>query len=575
MERRVAIKRSRPSNGAQVEEYPLQSLKELTIGRDASCDIKYDPDQEDLVSRRHAKIVVEDSEKCSFLISDLGSRNGTFVNKQRIFGPVHLAPGDVVQLGAGGPEFQFDLDPRPQEMARPTRLAANAGLVTAPGPTREAPSVVPAVLEPQKGPAAVGRATVERMIADTKKETRRSLLGGGIVVLLICVVAVVGIFLWHKRGPVAPSTPVATSSALSPDQVAQAYTDSVIYIEAGWKLVSTSSGRQINQLYVPNQAKDKEGKDVRVAPVAQDYLPVFAVMDNGIEPLLTTDDGKGRNRPIGGQHSGSGFVVGSDGFALTNRHVAASWYSVYSWPPDQAGLLIAFDNKLQVKQQTVIGPGSFPMWVPANAKFVFEGAVTPESLRFLSPFNRMIAKQLEGRNDYLDVTFAKNRIRIPAKTARVSDDADVAMIKVELPQSLHKTDLNDNYNTIKVGDQVVVMGYPGVSPKVFGTTRSADPLNQENVVTVIPDPTLSVGNIGRVIRGQAGLNEATVSTMGDVYQLTINSTGHGNSGGPVFDNQGRVIGIFTYGFTPIGDAAITFAVPIRYGMELMGVRPAK
>ena len=66
-----------------------------------------------------------------------------------------------------------------------------------------------------------------------------------------------------------------------------------------------------------------------------------------------------------------------------------------------------------------------------------------------------------------------------------------------------------------------------------------------------------------------GAEKTTVSVIGDSYQLQINTTGSGNSGGPVFDDHGRVIGIFYAGLSD-GRTAVTFAVPIRYGKELMG-----
>ena len=59
--------------------------------------------------------------------------------------------------------------------------------------------------------------------------------------------------------------------------------------------------------------------------------------------------------------------------------------------------------------------------------------------------------------------------------------------------------------------------------------------------------------------------------MGDSYQLSTNETGGGNSGGPVFDEKGRVIGIYTYGRTT--DVTLGFCIPIRFGMELMGTQP--
>jgi len=40
----------------------------------------------------------------------------------------------------------------------------------------------------------------------------------------------------------------------------------------------------------------------------------------------------------------------------------------------------------------------------------------------------------------------------------------------------------------------------------------------------------------------------------------------------VFDDHGKVTGIFTAGKWEPG-AAVSFAVPIRYGKELMGINP--
>lgn len=93
MDARLVIRHLSASKAGQIEEFPL-SVRELVVGRDPSCDVKYDADQEGLVSRRHAKISVEKIDPPVITVSDLGSRNGTFVNKQRIFSSVSLAPGE-------------------------------------------------------------------------------------------------------------------------------------------------------------------------------------------------------------------------------------------------------------------------------------------------------------------------------------------------------------------------------------------------------------------------------------------------------------------------------------------------
>lgn len=75
-------------------EIPLtQEL--LTIGRLQGSDVVID---DRLASRRHAEI---ERRHGQYVVNDCGSRNGTFVNGQRISEPHMLRDGDEIQIGLG------------------------------------------------------------------------------------------------------------------------------------------------------------------------------------------------------------------------------------------------------------------------------------------------------------------------------------------------------------------------------------------------------------------------------------------------------------------------------------------
>lgn len=83
------VMRSGPTPGVT---FPLDG-DQLTIGRDSSNGVAINDAE---VSRKHARLLFQGGK---YVIDDLGSTNGTFVNGQRLAGPVVLKSGDVVSLG--------------------------------------------------------------------------------------------------------------------------------------------------------------------------------------------------------------------------------------------------------------------------------------------------------------------------------------------------------------------------------------------------------------------------------------------------------------------------------------------
>ncbi|HEY5984716.1 MAG TPA: FHA domain-containing protein [Anaerolineales bacterium] len=149
---------------------------QLIIGRDASNAVAINDAE---VSRKHARLTFQGGK---YVIEDLGSTNGTFVNGQRVSNSTVLKPGDIVSLGEQivlmyeGLAVDSGATMIGRKAARPA-----VATVSAPAPMPATPMAAPVA-------AAPGRRNLPLII------------GAG-VVGLICLCAVVAIavdqlYLW-------------------------------------------------------------------------------------------------------------------------------------------------------------------------------------------------------------------------------------------------------------------------------------------------------------------------------------------------------------------------------------------
>jgi predicted component of type VI protein secretion system len=91
-------------NGPTPDKVYELSQAVVNIGRDYANDIVINHPE---ISRRHARLTVQGG---SYILEDLGSTNGAFVNGQRLLGPHLLRPGELISFG-DSVRLSFDIAP--------------------------------------------------------------------------------------------------------------------------------------------------------------------------------------------------------------------------------------------------------------------------------------------------------------------------------------------------------------------------------------------------------------------------------------------------------------------------------
>lgn len=149
-----------------------------------------------------------------------------------------------------------------------------------------------------------------------------------------------------------------------------------------------------------------------------------------------------------------------------------------------------------------------------------------------------------GRITKLDIVLPHQSLdnRTSAEVYKLSSDPsiDVAILKFTTPFPSVANGIELSIGATNQGDEVVVIGYP----------LGLDLLERTNDTTA--DPSISTGGVSRVGH--------------DFIQLNLRAY-HGNSGGPVINRKGKVIGILTAAVNGAQDIAL--CTPITEALALV------
>lgn len=226
--------------------------------------------------------------------------------------------------------------------------------------------------------------------------------------------------------------------------------------------------------------------------------------------------------------TGSGFLYRPDGYLITNAHVVSD----ANTKDPQAQQMLKL-NTWRTLVETAEQLNQRPM-TDVEKEYILM------KMRVGTP---VIKVTLNNKSHYV------GEIKIYSDPTGVNVGKDIAIVKIDAT-NLPTVTLG-NSDDVHVEQPVTVIGYPGAA-SAMGKTLG-DEISEESMLV----PTVTNGHISAVKMDYKG---------SPVLQSDAAIT-HGNSGGPAFDPDGKVIGIATFGAQEA--AGFNFFVPINTAMEFV------
>ncbi len=380
-----------------------------------------------------------------------------------------------------------------------------------------------------------------------KKWVRLS-IGGAAVAFTLAFAALLLLGL-HSAGKTTP---------MDPPKVADYNKPGTTYIETSWKANIT----------VPNLTLDEQKLINKLLPMVQTGAIANEndAVQAAINEVLTNPqnyiipDAGSRTFPVQSAESGSGIIVTPDGYMVTNAHVVKKTDAELKQSLAQVGLsdIVNQDIKDFASGLNVTLTGDQTQRLAAAIANVYAQNLTVQNPSSQSVMYMGVAAP-GGTTEQkgMPCEIVKAGDTIPGK--------DVAILKVNA-NNLPTVALGDD-KAAQDGQQAIALGYPGAA--------TFNPLLKQSDENV--KPSLTIGSIS---------GHKTMPGGWDVLQ-TDTAISHGNSGGPLFNSQGQVIGITTFGSentaanTPSGTPqevqGFNFAIPTTVIQEFLSeanVKPA-